>query len=131
MYISKSIKTQSPGLYNVTPEVVEAVRKSCIAEGAGVLCSQTPGAGVLATNTASTDVHQDIMNDIERVFPPRTNYSFAGLASVAAANSSVALFGRPLDFIIHKGSAVLGQEQGFYILDTLGGQTIEYIIKCI
>ena len=131
MYIQNKISTNAPGLYDITKEVKNAVEQSGITEGACAVFSKIGTSGVLVTSFWDTKGHEDIMDDLERVFPPRTNYASRAEPKMAAASSAAALSGRPLDFIIHEKNLLLGSSQGIYLMDTVGGREIEYGIKCL
>lgn len=126
----RSVSTTEPGLYDITGEVKTAINESGVQEGLCVVYSLTASAGVLIT-APDLSVHEDIIDDLERILPPRTNYCAAGRPEIASANSSAALSGRPLDIIIQDRKAALGRSQGVFLLDTSGKQNIEYGIICI
>ena len=129
MCSEKAVTTSSPGLYDITDTVGDIVAKSGIAEGVCVVFSKSATAGVVVT--ADAKAHEDILDDLERIFPPRTNYTASVEPKMAAANSAAAISGRPMDFIIHDSEIVLGKSQGIFVLDTVGGRIIDYGVKCI
>ncbi len=131
MVIQNTAATTAPALCDITGQVKEAVAQSGVREGVCVVCSKSPTAGVLVTSFWDPLGHEDILDDLERIFPPRTNYAWQGAPEAAAAHSAAALCGRPLDFIIQEGELVLGHSQGIYLLDPMGGQDIPYAVTCL
>lgn len=131
MLVKKSVKTDKPGLYEITEEVKAAIAESGIKEGLCVVCSTDADAAVMVTSFWDPKGHEDIIDDYNRVMPARLDYGFEPCKVKAAAHSKSAVTGTSLDVIISAGEAVLGHSQGIFIAEFIGGKDRPFLIKCI
>ena len=131
MYFQATLQTKKPGLYDITGEVQQAVAQSNIASGVCAIVCHNPAGGVLLASRQDPLTLEDIAQDIERLFPPRTNYLWGVPAQTAAAHSAAALAGSPVDCIIQNNQLLLEKCQGIFLLDPAGGQPLEYSVTCV
>ena len=132
MLLKKSVKTENPGLYEITAEVKAAIAESGVKDGLCVVYVTDADAAVMVTSFWAPKGHEDIIDDYNRIFPARLDYEYEPCKVKAAAHSKSAVTGMSLDVIISGGEAVLGSSQGIFVAEFVGGgKEREYLIKCM
>ena len=132
MLVKKTVKTDAPGLYEITAEVKAAVAASGVKEGLCVVYVTDADAAVMITSFWDKKGHEDILDDYNRIFPARLDYRFEPCKVQAAAHSKSAVTGMSLDVIISGGEPALGSSQGVFLAEFVGGgKERPYLIKCI
>lgn len=121
------VKTEYKGWIDITGQIIEVIEKAGEEEGSFAVYSLNPAAGVVMASKDEA-VHEDILNDLERMFPPRVDYPSGSAPYEAAAGSRAAVAGENLNVIIHEGHPVLGCGQAIYLVDFLGKREIDYMI---
>ena len=131
MLIKKTIKTEASGLYDITAEVKAAVAGSGIKEGLCVVYCADADTALMLAPAGDAKAHEDILDDYNRIFPPRLDYGFDGCKYKAAAHAKTAVTGSSVDVIISGGEAVLDEAQGIFIAEFLKDKERAYFIKCL
>ncbi|MGI5888127.1 MAG: secondary thiamine-phosphate synthase enzyme YjbQ [Oscillospiraceae bacterium] len=127
-----NVSTGKTGLFEVTDMVNKSVSSSGIKEGLCVVYSPDTDAGIIVTASGRDDIHEDIFEDFERIFPAHNKQNFKGDLDEASAHSKSAVAGVSLDIAIHDGKAVIGNGQGVFIADYDGKKPErEFYVKCI
>ena len=76
MLLKKSVKTENPGLYEITAEVKAAIAESGVQEGLCVVYVTDADAAVMVTSFWDPKGHEDIIDDYNRIFPARLDYEY-------------------------------------------------------
>ncbi len=72
--VREKILLDQPGMCEITDFVTAEIGGSGIAEGVCVITVLDERAAVVAVKRERAEVRRDIMEDLERMFPPRVNY---------------------------------------------------------
>ena len=131
MYNEKIINTNAKGLYEITDVLKKAILDSNVKDGVCVLVCQSSTSGIILTSNLDESSYDDIMSDMERIFPPRINYKNKEDFKKSAAHTISALYAKPLNIIINDFNALLGENQGVFVIDPIGNQKIKYGLKCL
>ena len=130
--IIKKISTGKAGLFGITDEVKEAVKASGISEGLCVVYVPDEDCGLMVTSLSDEKIHEDILDDYERIFPAHNKQFFKGNLDEGSAHAKSAVTGVSVDIAIHGGEAVFGEGQGLFVADFDGLKAErEYFVKCI
>ena len=130
--IIKKVATGKSGLYNITEDVKEAVSQSGIKEGLCVVYVPDNDAGLMVTSYSDKKIHEDILDDYERIFPAHNKQCYKGDLDEGAAHAKSAVTGVSVDVAIHEGEAVFGCGQGIFVADFDGLKAErEFYIKCV
>ena len=122
-----TLKTDKEGLYNITANVAEAVRASCVESGIAVVwCPHTTG-GITINENADPDVVGDLLLGLAKAFPDRAEFRHAEGNSAAHLKSSCVGVSQTL--IIAKGKLLLGTWQGIYFCEFDGPRQRKYYVK--
>ena len=123
------LKTGKEGLYNITREVTDAIKKSDVSEGIAILfCPHTTAAITITENTDS-DVCDDILLGLEKAFPDRPEFKHREGNSFAHLKSSV--MHCEMCIIIRDGWPLLGVWQAIFFCEFDGPRERKYYIKII
>lgn len=126
----EKVLLNQPGMGEITDSVLAEILCSGKSEGVCVITVLDDRAAVIVANRDKEEVRLDIMEDLEHIFPPRTNYRSGELPAEAAARSKAAVTGGSLDVIIRAGQPVLAPDQGIFVVDYAGGLELEIVIRC-
>lgn len=129
--VTFKVETKTAALLDITEQVKDAVAHSGIEEGLCVLGCTGTGVGILLSSNCDTLLHEDILDDLQRIFPSRKSYACDGDLDEAAACTKSAVTGPALDVIVHKGEPLLGANQSIYLADYVGGKVHNIFAKCI
>jgi secondary thiamine-phosphate synthase enzyme len=111
-----SINTSSPEEFrDITSSVEEKVKKSGIKDGIVTVFVPHTTAAVTINENADPSVTQDIISTLDKIIPPRGNYSHMEGNSHAHIKSS--LIGSSRQIIISGGRLKLGTWQGIYFCE--------------
>ena len=128
-YVKCTLNTAEEGMYNITKQVKDAVKKSGVKDGICVVFCPHTTAAVVASENVDVDVKADILAAIAEVFPKKDGHlhyegnAFAHIRS-AFARASVSL-------IIDNGKLVFGDFQGLYFMEFDGPRERHYYVKIV
>ncbi len=112
---------------DITSLVEEKVKISGIKEGMVTVFVQHTTAAVTINENADSSVVEDILSTLDKIIPPRGNYSHAEGNSHAHIKSS--LIGSSRQIIIQNGKLKLGTWQGIYFCEFDGPRRREIWLK--
>lgn len=123
MYFEGMVHTNNRGsLVELTEEIKNIVEKSGINQGLVVVTTTESGVGILCTSFYDKKGHEDIIDDFNRIFPPRLDFNSSEDPWLVAAESKAAIAGQSIDFILENGSLLLGNSQGIFLAEYVSGQ---------
>lgn len=143
----EKIRMDRPGMTGITAAVNEETAASGIVQGVCVITVLSAGAAVLVTSEVKREVRLDIMEELDRMIPPRlcgwaaiseaaaseAAITEAAAAKEAAANAAItkaSIIGGSLDIIISHRKPVLAAGQGIFLADYIGARELEFLITC-
>lgn len=138
----EKIRMDRPGMTGITAAVKEETAASGIVQGVCVITVLSAGAAVLVTSEVKREVRLDIMEELDRMIPPRlcgwaaiseAAITEAAAAKEAAANAAItkaSIIGGSLDIIISHRKPVLAAGQGIFLADYIGARELEFLITC-
>lgn len=121
------INTKREGFYNITPTVMEAVRKSGIESGAVIVFCPHTTAGITINENADPDVQDDMLGELSRIYPNRSEFKHVEGNSYAHMKASAV--GSSATVIVEDGRLVLGIWQGIYFCEFDGPRSRKYYVK--
>jgi len=139
MFLSLKISTSRQGFYDIRDGLDELVTAQGIQSGAGngICVAYTPDCDAAVVVTSSVDplVHADIIDDFRRMVPSRADYGYGNHSSegfdVAAAHTKSALLGCQATIPVKGGRVALGDSEGVYLVDFIGGKERAVYLKYI
>lgn len=123
------IKTDKEALYNITPCVEDAVKKSGVKSGLCVVFCPHTTAAVTINENADADVARDVMFAAKRIFPRFPEFRHDEGNSDGHVKSSV--FGAGETLIIEDGRVVLGRWQDVYFAEFDPPRNRSFYIKIV
>lgn len=123
-----SVNTSSPEEFrDITSLVEDKVRKSGIKEGTVTVFVPHTTAAITINENADPSVVEDIISTLDRIIPPRGDYSHIEGNSHAHIKSS--LIGSSRQIIIENGRLKLGTWQGIYFCEFDGPRSRQVWIE--
>ena len=129
MLFEHNLSTPREDLYNITPQVREAVSKSGVTHGIAVVYCPHTTAGIIINENADPDVTRDIMLGLEKAYPDRTEFRHAEGNSAAHLKACAA--GSSVTVILDGGKPVLGTWQGIFFAEFDPPRSRKYFVKVI
>ena len=123
------LSTPKNSLYNITPQVREAIAKSGVTSGIAVVFCPHTTAGITINENADPDVVHDLLLGLDKAFPNRSEFRHGEGNSSAHLKASV--IGSNVTVIIENGKPLLGTWQGVYFCEFDGPRTRKFIVKVI
>jgi secondary thiamine-phosphate synthase enzyme len=115
---SFEVKTDSNGAYDITPEVRKLVQESDVNCGIAVVSLPHTTAGVCIISFPDPNTLEDVMDELTRLVPTRTDFKHQhDTPQDAAGHIKSALVGSSLPILVDSGSPVLGHSQKIYLLE--------------
>lgn len=128
MFVQKTVIYQEGNGFDITGEIVRAVKESGIKEGLCCVTALSEHTGIVCVPEKRQEILADIWEDLERILPPRTNYKDSSDPARCAGRSKAALTESSKDFIIHEGEV---QTWGnVYLLPFSQEEEGRYAIAC-
>lgn len=127
MLFNFQLSTQEEGLINITREVEEAVRESCIDEGLCIIFCPHTTAAITINETADSDVVTDFAVGMGRTIPEMPDLDHDDDNFDAHLKSSSV--GASETVIISGGKLLLGKWQGLYFCEFDGPRTRKFYVK--
>ena len=115
MLYEYALSAQREDLYNITPQVREAVNKSGVTDGVAVVYCPHTTAGITINENADPDVVHDLLIGLDRAFPDRAEFRHGEGNSSAHLKASA--MGSSATIIIENGNLLLGTWQGIYFCE--------------
>lgn len=116
-------------LIDITPHVVEMVKKSGVLNGVVYLCCLHTTAGITINEGADPDVRRDISRFFEQLVPVDAPFDHSEGNSDAHVKSS--LVGVSVTVLISGGRLLLGTWQAIYFCEFDGPRTRKVAVKII
>ena len=96
-----------------------------------VVTVSQPYAAIAFAETGNERVQADILNELNIVFPPRVDYKAGGDPHISTARTKAALMVGSKEISIQDGKPQLAAGRSVYVVDFVGGETIEVNVHCI
>jgi secondary thiamine-phosphate synthase enzyme len=118
-----SIRTDGPGLYEFTNDVVRFVRDSGVTQGLLTLFVQHTSCSLCVQENADPDVRRDLDEFFRRLVPPSDDPSMRWISHTAEgpddmpSHIKAALTAVSLSIPVMSGRPALGQWQGIYLFE--------------
>lgn len=120
--------SQRNQMINITPQIIQTIRKSGVKEGQALVHIPHTTAGITINENADPDVAHDILLTLEELIPHlRRGYRHNEGNSDAHVKAS--LMGHSASVIIHEGLPVMGTWQGIYFCEFDGPRTRQYMVQ--
>ncbi|MHC1698915.1 MAG: secondary thiamine-phosphate synthase enzyme YjbQ [Geobacteraceae bacterium] len=116
-------------LIDITPRVVEMVKKSRVSSGVVYLCCLHTTAGITVNEGADPDVRRDISRFLEKLVPVDAPFDHSEGNSDAHVKAS--LVGVSETLLIHGGRLLLGTWQSIYFCEFDGPRTRKVAVKIV
>lgn len=124
-----SLQTETTGVYNITKEVSNAIKRSGIEDGVAIIFCPHTTASITMNENTDVNVGKDLLLGVSRAFPNHEDYLHSEGNSYAHIRSSV--IGNQLTVIISEGWPLLGIWQNIYFVEFDGPRQRKYYVKCI
>lgn len=131
----KKIKIKSAQrqqLIDITKEVEEVIKSSSVEEGICVVYCNHTTAGLIVNSNRDPLTAQDLIEELDRIVPTRTDFNHIfDTPSDAAGHIKASLVGDQWTFIIHDGELVIGGSQGILFWEFDGPRDRSVSVKII
>ena len=124
-----SLNTQKEGFTPVTNQVREALRKSGIKSGIGVVYCPHTTAGITINENADPDVVHDMLLGLSKAFPDRAEFMHS--EGNSSAHLRATCVGSSVTVMVEDGKLLLGTWQGIYFCEFDGPRTRRFYVKLI
>ncbi len=124
---SYSLNTDKQGMYDITPQVREAIRKGGVESGMCLVFCPHTTAAITINENADPDVVRDLLFGLEKTFPDRPEFRHCEGNSAAHLKSSC--IGASVTLIVEKGEPVLGTWQNVYFCEFDGPRCRTFHVK--
>ena len=115
MLYEYQLPTPKENLYNITPQVREAITKSGIKSGTAVVFCPHTTAGITINENADPDVVHDLLLGLGKAFPDRPEFRHG--EGNSAAHLKASCVGPSVTIIVDGGRPLLGTWQGIYFCE--------------
>lgn len=123
MHTLFTIATRGPGLYELTPQIADWLRREAMAEGVLTLFIRHTSASLVIQENADPDVPRDLLEYFHRLVPPADDTSMRYLrhtlegADDMPAHIKAALLPVSLQIPVLGGEMALGTWQGVFVFE--------------
>lgn len=124
-----TLRTEHEGLYDVTQQMCEVIRKSGVQSGLCVVYCPHTTAGITINENADPDVKHDILLGLREAFPDLREFCHREGNSAAHLKSS--FVGASQTVLIEDGRPLLGTWQGVYFCEFDGPRTRRFQVKVL
>lgn len=121
------LNTGKEGFYDITPSIMETVRKSGCTEGVCVVYCPHTTAGITINENADPDVLRDILLGLAKAFPDRAE--FRHLEGNSAAHLKASCVGSSAMLLIEGAKVLLGAWQGVFFCEFDGPRRRRYYVQ--
>lgn len=115
MILEYILLTKKTGLYDITAQVIDAIKSSRITDGIAVVYCPHTTAGITINENGDPDVKIDVMLGLEKAFPDRAE--FRHFEGNSTAHLKASCVGASETLIIHNGMIILGTWQSVYFCE--------------
>lgn len=116
----------------ITEQVQEIVRQSGVKSGVCFLIIPHTTAAITINSYLDPATAQDILDDIRRLVPTRTNFHHVfDTPADAAGHIKATLIGNTETVLIENGELVLGHSQGLFLYDFDGPRQRRVLVKIL
>ena len=109
------LSTPRESLYDITPQVREAITKSGISDGIAVIFCPHTTAGITINENTDPDVVHDILLGLRKAYPEQSGFRHYEGNSTAHLKASA--MGLGVTVIVENGKPVLGTWQSIYFCE--------------
>lgn len=117
------------GLYDITPQLREAIATSGIQSGIAVVYCPHTTAGITINENADPDVRHDVLLGLQESFPDRQ--AFRHGEGNSAAHLKASAIGNSATVIVADGKPVLGTWQSVFFCEFDPPRSRKFYIKLI
>ena len=129
MLYQYSLTTRKEHLYDITPQLREAITKSGVAQGIAVVFCPHTTAGITINENADPDVVADMIFGLGKAFPDRVE--FAHLEGNSAAHLKASCVGESVTVIVSDGKPILGTWQSVYFCEFDPPRSRKFFVKIL
>ena len=129
MIFEYKISTPRNNLYDITPQLREAVTKSGVSDGIVVVFCPHTTAGITINENSDRDVVHDLLLGLDKAFPDRHEFRHNEGNSSAHLRSSAV--GTSETLIISDGRPVLGTWQDVYFCEFDAPRNRRFYVKVL
>ncbi|KPK02131.1 MAG: hypothetical protein AMJ56_21240 [Anaerolineae bacterium SG8_19] len=116
----------------ITEQVQEVVRDNGIQSGICFLIVPHTTAAITINSYLDPETAQDIVNDVRRLVPTRTDFHHIfDTPADAAGHIKASLIGNNETVLIEEGNLVLGDSQGLFFYDFDGPRRRKVLVKIV
>ena len=127
MLFEYTLATKREDFYNITTQLLEAVKKSGVTSGHAIIYCPHTTAGITINEDADPDVVMDLLLGLKEAFPDRPQFRHSEGNSSAHLKASV--IGSSATVIIESGKPLLGTWQGIYFCEFDPPRSRKFYVK--
>ncbi len=127
MLLEYQLAAPHEDLYNITPQVREAVLKSGVYNGIAVVYCPHTTTGITINENADPDVVRDFLLGLDKAFPDRPEFRHS--EGNSAAHLKAGTIGSSVTVVINSGKLVLGTWQGIFFCEFDPPRQRKFFIK--
>jgi secondary thiamine-phosphate synthase enzyme len=124
-----TLTTPRQDFYNITPQIKQAIMKSCLSNALAVVFCPHTTASITINENADPDVIKDLLLGLEQAFPNRPEFRHSEGNSQAHLKSSC--LGSSVTLIVESGRLLLGTWQGVYFCEFDPPRNRKFFVKII
>ena len=129
MIYEYKLSTPRENLYDITPQVREAINKSGISDGIAVIFCPHTTAGITINENADPDVVHDILLGLRKAYPDQSGFRHGEGNSTAHLKAST--MGPSMTVIVEKGRPILGTWQSIYFCEFDPPRNRRFYVKLV
>lgn len=116
-------------LIDITPQVLDCVRKSGVDKGICVVFAPHTTAGLTVNENWDPSVKADTLAALDRLIPWRANYRH--VEGNAAAHVKSCLVGTSATLLVEAGTLMLGEWQGIFLAEFDGPRHRRVLVRVV
>ncbi|MDR1794026.1 MAG: secondary thiamine-phosphate synthase enzyme YjbQ [Erysipelotrichaceae bacterium] len=129
MKFEYDLHTSKETLYNITPQVQDALAKSGVTSGLAIIYCPHTTAGITINENADPDVVHDLILGLNNIVTDDPRFRHAEGNSTAHLKAS--LVNTHAAVVIEKGRLLLGRWQGIYFCEFDPPRSRHFIVKIL
>jgi secondary thiamine-phosphate synthase enzyme len=124
------LETTRNGVFEITPQIREAVAESGVQEGIAIIMIPHTTAGVTIISFWDPLGLEDVHDEIARLIPTRIDFKHQhDTPQDAAGHVKSVLVGTSMSLIVTNGELLLGHSQGVYFFEFDGPRSRKFHVK--
>lgn len=128
----KIISEKRQELIDITDEVKNIISTSGVNEGICIVFCKHTTAGLIVNSNRDPLTAQDLVEELDRIVPTRTNFHHIfDTPSDASGHIKASIVGDQLTFIIDNGEMFIGDSQGILFWEFDGPRTRNVMVKVL